>query len=131
MSELTNLSSAGPALVSPLSASLGFAQIIDDIATSAAERERDHRLPREEIASLKALGFGALRLPVDAGGRGVSLRELLVIARDVAAADSNIAHAFRNHLWQVEAALRRREHPFHARVLELTAVQGSAAVRFT
>ena len=100
---------------------LGFAQIIDDIAASAAERERDHRLPREEIASLKALGFGALRLPVDAGGSGVSLRELLVVARDVAAADSNIAHAFRNHLWQVEAALRRREHPFHARVLELAA----------
>src|SRR5690349_9528339 len=66
MSEHTNVSSAGPALVSPLSASLGFAQIIDDIAASAAERERDHRLPREEIASLKALGFGALRLPVDA-----------------------------------------------------------------
>jgi alkylation response protein AidB-like acyl-CoA dehydrogenase len=58
-----------------LSAALGFAQIIGDIAATAAERERAHRLPHEEIASLKALGFGALRLPVDAGGRGVSLRE--------------------------------------------------------
>lgn len=130
MSELTNLSSAGPALVSPLSASLGYAQIIDDIAASAAERERDHRLPREEIASLKALGFGALRLPVDAGGRGVSLRELLVVARDVAAADSNIAHAFRNHLWQVEAALRRREHPFHARVLEIAGQKKTIGLSF-
>jgi hypothetical protein len=74
-------------------------------------RERNHRLPHEEIAMLKELGFGALRLPTDAGGRGVSLSELLVVARDVTAADSNIAHAFRNHLWQVESALRRRDHP--------------------
>src|SRR6478609_7525428 len=36
MSEHTNVSSAGPALVSPLSASLGFAQIIDDIDVTAA-----------------------------------------------------------------------------------------------
>ena len=130
MSELTYPASGGPTLVSPLSAALGFAQIIGDIAATAAERERAHHLPHEEIASLKALGFGALRLPVDAGGRGVSLRELLALARDVAAADSNIAHAFRNHLWQVEAALRRREHPFHARVLELAGQKKTIGLSF-
>ncbi|MDR5739235.1 MULTISPECIES: acyl-CoA dehydrogenase family protein [unclassified Caballeronia] len=111
---------AGPRLVSDVSAALGFSQAIGDIAATAAERERLHRLPHDEIAKLKALGFGALRLPSDAGGHGLSLRDMLAVARDVAAADSNIAHAFRNHLWQVEAALRRRDHPFHARVLALT-----------
>ncbi|PQV49343.1 acyl-CoA dehydrogenase family protein [Paraburkholderia sp. BL21I4N1] len=117
-------------LVSPLSATLGFAGTLAHIAASAAERERNQRLPHEEIAELKALGFGALRLPVDAGGLGVSLRELFVVARDVAAADSNIAHAFRNHLWQVEAALRRRDHPFHAHVLDLTGQKKTIGLSF-
>src|SRR5471032_3664625 len=120
MSETTTIHGGGPKLVSPLSTSLGFSGAIEDIASTAAERERAHRLPHEEIARLKVLGFGALRLPSDAGGQGLSLSELLVVARDIAAADSNIAHAFSNHLWQVEAALRRRDHPFHAHVLDLT-----------
>jgi alkylation response protein AidB-like acyl-CoA dehydrogenase len=130
MSDTTNFASIGPRLVSPLSARLGFAQVIDYIAASAAERELTHRLPHDEIARLKAQGFGALRLPTEAGGHSVSLRELLVVARDVAAADSNIAHAFRNHLWQVEAALRAREHPFHARVLELTGQKKTIGLSF-
>ncbi|TDV06802.1 acyl-CoA dehydrogenase family protein [Paraburkholderia caballeronis] len=119
-SDATVAHDAGLRLVSPLSAALGFADAITDIGATAAQREVAHRLPREEIARLKALGFGALRLAADAGGRGVSLRELFGVARDVAAADSNVAHAFRNHLWQVEAALRQRGHPFHAHVLDLT-----------
>jgi alkylation response protein AidB-like acyl-CoA dehydrogenase len=121
----------GTPLASPLSATLGFAGTIAHIASTAAERERNHRLPHEEIAMLKELGFGALRLPDDAGGRGVSLSELFVVARDVAAADSNIAHAFRNHLWQVEAALRRRDHPFHAHVLDLTSKKKTIGLSFT
>ncbi|MFM0051710.1 acyl-CoA dehydrogenase family protein [Caballeronia grimmiae] len=128
MTERTHF--AGPKLVSAVSATLGFAQVIDDIAATAAERERAHRLPQEEIARLKALGFGALRLSSDAGGRGASLRDMFAVARDVAAADSNIAHAFRNHLWQVEAALRRRDHPFHARVLELTGQRKTLGLSF-
>jgi alkylation response protein AidB-like acyl-CoA dehydrogenase len=128
MTERTHF--AGPKLVSAVSATLGFAQVIDDIAATAAERERAHRLPHEEIARLKALGFGALRLSSDAGGHGASLRDMFAVARDVAAADSNIAHAFRNHLWQVEAALRRRDHPFHARVLELTGQRKTLGLSF-
>ncbi|ASV98790.1 acyl-CoA dehydrogenase [Paraburkholderia aromaticivorans] len=121
----------GTTLISPLSATLGFAESIAHIASTAAERERNHRLPHEEIAMLKALGFGALRLPADAGAQDVSLSGLFVVARDVAAADSNIAHAFRNHLWQVEAALRRRDHPFHAHVLDLTRNRKTVGLSFT
>lgn len=118
-------------LVSPLSTALGLAEIIGDIASTAAERERTHRLPYDEIAALKAHGFGALRLPADSGGQGSTVSELLVVARDIAAADSNIAHAFRNHLWQVEAALRRRDHPFHAHVLALAAQHKTIGLSFT
>ena len=130
MSETTTIHGGGPKLVSPLSASLGFSGTIADIASTAAARERAHRLPHEEIARLKALGFGALRLPSDAGGQGLSLSALLVVARDIAAADSNIAHAFRNHLWQVEAALRRRNHPFHEHVLDLTRQKKTVGLGF-
>ncbi|WP_322012175.1 acyl-CoA dehydrogenase family protein [Paraburkholderia sp. J12] len=115
---------------SPLSSALGFSGRLEAIASTAAERELTGRLPYDEIAQLKAQGFGALRLAADAGGRGVSLTELFTVARDVATADSNIAHAFRNHLWQVEAALRHREHPFHAHVLALTARHKTIGLSF-
>jgi alkylation response protein AidB-like acyl-CoA dehydrogenase len=124
-------SSGAPRLVSSLSGKLGLAGLIAEIAATAAERERTQRLPHEEIARLKAAGFGALRLAADAGGHGLSLRDLLTVARDVAAADSNIAHAFRNHLWQVEAALRQAGHPFHAHVLALTAQRKTVGLSFT
>jgi len=117
--------------ISPLTVSLGFAKTIADIAATAAAREREHRLPHDEIAQLKALGFGALRLSPQQGGHGVSLGDLFVVARDLAAADSNIAHAFRNHLWQVETALRKKDHPFHAHVLRLAAQKKTVGLSFT
>lgn len=118
------------ALVSPLSATLGFSEAIAAIAATAAQREREQRLPHEEIATLKALGFGALRLSADDGGRGLSLSELFAVARDVAAADSNIAHALRNHFWQVEAALKHRALPFHAHVLDLVRQRKTIGLSF-
>jgi alkylation response protein AidB-like acyl-CoA dehydrogenase len=130
MSDTTVVSGNGPVLVSPLSGALGFSEAIAAIARDASSRELEHRLPHDEIARLKALGFGALRLPIEAGGHGVSLSDLFVVARDIAAADSNIAHAFRNHLWQVEAALRLREHPFHAHVLRLTGQKKTIGLSF-
>ncbi|MCC8394596.1 acyl-CoA dehydrogenase [Paraburkholderia sp. MMS20-SJTR3] len=130
MSETHTPPSGGIALVSPLSASLGFSETLAEIAATASLREREQRLPHEEIAALKAQGFGALRLSTDDGGHGVSLSELFAVARDVAAADSNIAHAFRNHFWQVEAALERREHPFHAHVLDLVRQRKTIGLSF-
>ncbi|CAG9205051.1 Acyl-CoA dehydrogenase [Paraburkholderia tropica] len=130
MAELSQPNPGAVALVSPLSASLGLSSAIAGIAATAAQRERAQRLPHEEIAALKSLGFGALRLPVDDGGHGVSLIGLFTVARDLAAADSNIAHAFRNHLWQVEAALQNRDHPFHAHVLDLARRRKTVGLSF-
>jgi alkylation response protein AidB-like acyl-CoA dehydrogenase len=110
--------------------SLELADVIAAIASTAAEREAKHRLPFDEIAALKACGFGALRLAMEDGGRGASLSELFAAARNVAAADSNIAHAFRNHFWQVETALRRREQPYHAHILALVARHKTVGMSF-
>jgi alkylation response protein AidB-like acyl-CoA dehydrogenase len=131
MPEKIDPASGAPRLISSISESLGFGKLITQIAVTAPEREQTQRLPHEEIAQLKIAGFGALRLSADAGGRGLPLRDMLAVARDVAAADSNIAHAFRNHLWQVEAALRQRDHPFHAHVLSLAAQHKTIGLSFT
>ena len=130
MSDISKFGGASLRLVSPYASSLGLAPAIEHIAKTAVEREVDRRLPHEEIAELKALGIGSLRLPKDAGGAGASLSELFSVARDLAAADSNIAHAFRNHLWQVEAALRQPGHPFHAHVLALAAEGKTVGLSF-
>ncbi|WP_429499510.1 acyl-CoA dehydrogenase family protein [Robbsia andropogonis] len=122
---------ARPGLVSALSVSLGLSGLLERIAAGAAEREYANRLPHEEIAELKAAGFGAIRLPSNAGGKGCSLADLFTLARDIAAADSNIAHAFRNHLFQVEVALRHPDHPFHARVLALAGEKKTVGLSYT
>ncbi|WP_347558937.1 acyl-CoA dehydrogenase family protein [Robbsia sp. KACC 23696] len=124
-------SPSNASLTSSLSDTLGLSPLIERIARGAAEREFAQRLPHEEIAELKAAGFGALRLAVEAGGKGTSLTDLFTVARDIAAADSNIAHAFRNHLFQVEAALRRADHPFHAKVLALAGAHKTVGLSFT
>ncbi|MEW9308915.1 acyl-CoA dehydrogenase family protein [Labrys neptuniae] len=130
MSDLSTSAGGSLRLVSPIAASFGLSAALEHIARTAVEREISRRLPREEIAELKALGFGSLRLSKQAGGAGASLSQLFSVARDLAAADSNIAHAFRNHLWQVEAALRRPQHPFHAHVLALTAAGKTIGLSF-
>lgn len=119
-----------PRLISPLSAGLGLGPLFEDLARTAAGRETAAGLPHAEMAALKAAGIGALRLPVASGGGGVSLTDLFVVARDLAAVDSNLAHAFRNHSWQVEHALRHPTHPLHARVLELAAEHATVGLSF-
>ncbi len=48
MTDTNGIKEASPTQwVSPLSVTLGFAEIIADIAATAAAREREHRLPRD------------------------------------------------------------------------------------
>ncbi|WP_414441855.1 acyl-CoA dehydrogenase [Burkholderia sp. 22PA0106] len=120
-----------PPYLSALSVRLGFAAQLAEIGRTAAARDLTQALPHAEIAALKAAGAGALRLATDAGGHGLSLTELFAVARDIAAADSNIAHAFRNHFFQIEAALRRPAHPFHAQVLGIAGRRQTVGLSFT
>lgn len=82
-----------------------FAPVIDTIRAGAAGRERDRRLPFEEIAALARAGFGRLRVPAVAGGFGASFEQLTEILIDIAAADSNITQALRGHIGFVEDVL--------------------------
>ncbi|MDN4611835.1 acyl-CoA dehydrogenase family protein [Arthrobacter burdickii] len=82
-----------------------FRPLFARIAEGSSRREQEHELPREEIRALIDAGFGALRVPVSAGGSGASLPQLFRLLTELAAADSNIPQALRAHFAFVEDRL--------------------------
>lgn len=77
------------------------------IAEGALERELNGELPSGPVKRLKDAGLGALRVPREFGGDGLSWPELVQVWIDLAAADNNLPQAFRGHfalaedrLWQ-------------------------------
>ncbi|MBA8961764.1 acyl-CoA dehydrogenase family protein [Rhodococcus opacus] len=79
-----------------------FHPIFDRIAEGALGRERDRRLPFDEVGLLRDARFGALRVPVEFGGFGASVRQLFGLLIDLAAAESNLPQALRVHWSFVE-----------------------------
>jgi alkylation response protein AidB-like acyl-CoA dehydrogenase len=79
-----------------------FGPVIEAIAAGAVERERDRRLPYDEVAALRAAGFGALRVPADFGGWGVTLEQEFRLLIRLGAADSNLPQLLRGHVAFVE-----------------------------
>lgn len=88
-----------------------FAPLFADIAAGAVRRERGRELPFAEVRALADAGFGRLRLPVEDGGYGVSLARLAELVRELATADSNIAHLWRGHFGFVELVLLWPDSP--------------------
>lgn len=80
-------------------------ELLVGVAERSAEQDRSRTLLRADVAALQALGFGALRLPVAAGGLGATTEELFVRLIRIAAADSNLAHLYRGHIAFVETLL--------------------------
>lgn len=76
--------------------------VLNDIAAGSAQRDLARELPFEAVERLKALRFGAIRLPVADGGEGASWRDALGQIHALGAADSNIAHIWRNHFMLAE-----------------------------
>ncbi len=72
------------------------------IAAGAEEREKELKPPFEAIGWLKEAGLGRLRIPVEEGGGGATVRELFETVIALAEADSNVAHILRTHYWFVE-----------------------------
>ena len=63
-----------------------FRPIFERIAEGAIKRERTRTLPHEPIEWLKKAGFGAVRVPVESGGAGASLPQLVQLLIELAAA---------------------------------------------
>ncbi|BCM83860.1 acyl-CoA dehydrogenase family protein [Methylobacterium indicum] len=104
---------------SPITRRLDLDALFSVFAEGAAARDVARRPIVAETAALKARGFGAVRLSREAGGAGVSLPELFALARDLASADPNIAHVFRNHFFAIEQHRKTPDAPFSARILAL------------
>ncbi|MCP3711312.1 acyl-CoA dehydrogenase family protein [Paraburkholderia sp. CNPSo 3274] len=88
-----------------------FRPIFGRIAEGVLERERDRSLPYEQIEWLKAAGFGAVRVPLEHGGAGASLPQLIQLLIELAEADSNLPQALRGHFAFVEDRLNAEPGP--------------------
>lgn len=79
-----------------------FRPVLDAIAVGAADRDRNRELATEQIRRLRDAGFTALRVPVEHGGLGATVRQTFGLLTDLAAADSNVTQALRVHFFTVE-----------------------------
>ncbi|WEK61852.1 MAG: acyl-CoA dehydrogenase [Candidatus Microbacterium colombiense] len=94
--------------VDPASAP-GIDEVIARIAASAAARDHDgdvERGLRAEVRELAALGLTAARLPIAAGGSGLSYAQLVDLQILLARADSNVTQSLRTHFTTSDRAAR-------------------------
>ncbi|WP_263227194.1 acyl-CoA dehydrogenase family protein [Pseudomonas alabamensis] len=86
-----------------------FAPVFARIRAGAVTREQQRELAFEPVAWLRDAGFGALRVPREQGGLGVSLPQLLRQLVRLGEADSNLPQIVRAHLGFVEGRLSARD----------------------
>ncbi|MFC8178162.1 MULTISPECIES: acyl-CoA dehydrogenase [Nocardiaceae] len=83
-----------------------YRELLASIAEGASARDLADENPHQQIDALRRAGFGALRLPKDIGGAGLTVRETFGVIIDLAEADPIVAHILRTHYWFVEERLR-------------------------
>jgi len=79
-----------------------FDDFLARVRGGARERERERRLLHDEVAELRALGFGALRLPAAQGGADLPFEGLVARLIRLSAADASLEHLWRGHVAFVE-----------------------------
>ncbi|SIR69275.1 acyl-CoA dehydrogenase family protein [Williamsia sterculiae] len=92
-----------------------FRSVFDEISAGNVERERQRTFPHEQVEWLKGAGLGRVRIPVEFGGFGASLQQTFALLADLAEADANVAHIWRNHLAFVEDRLNATAGPANDR----------------
>ena len=113
---MTTITSQAPS-IQPGSPELD--ELLERIAAGAETRERELTPPFEVIGWIKEAGLGRLRVPVEEGGGGASVRELFDTLIALAEADSNVAHILRTHFWFVEQQLTTDDAEARARGIAL------------
>lgn len=91
-----------------------YRNLLAQVADGARERDLDDENPFDQVRLLKEAGIGRLRIPVELGGAGLSVRQLFSAIIDIAQADPIVAHIFRTHFWFVEERLRTLSDPTSA-----------------
>jgi alkylation response protein AidB-like acyl-CoA dehydrogenase len=82
-----------------------FQPIFEKIGEGSLEREKGRIFPHEQVRWLNDAGFGTVRIPVERGGFGGSLEQTFLLLAELATADANVSHIWRNHLAFVEDRL--------------------------
>ena len=81
-------------------------------------REQGGSAPFQAIEKIKELKLGALRLPIELGGQGISIEELFKIFIEIAHYDNDIPQILRSHFQFVEDLLRSNDREFQSRWIE-------------
>ncbi|UOE43125.1 acyl-CoA dehydrogenase family protein [Agromyces larvae] len=109
-------------------ASARLAPVFARIAETAGAHERAATRPYDETQALADAGFGALRVPTELGGGGLTVAEFFAVLVDLGAADSNQPQIWRNHIAFVEDRLAGgtdRDRQWLARIAGGTVIGGA------
>ncbi|MGQ7296433.1 hypothetical protein [Quadrisphaera sp. KR29] len=106
------MSTAPTLLRAPAFDEPAFAALLARASADAVQREQARTLLGDQLGELRALGFGALAVPVEHGGHGASFHDVLERVVRLSAADASLGHVWRGHIAFAEAL--RLDDPAHA-----------------
>lgn len=78
-------------------------ELADEFAQGASERDKERRLPYEEVQKLSQSGLLAITVPKEYGGAFVSNVTLVEVLKILSEGDSSLGQLPQNHLYSVEA----------------------------
>lgn len=97
-------------------------ELAADFARDAAVRDRERRLPWDELERFTASGLWAITVPREHGGAGVSARTLAEVIAIISAADGSLGQIPQNHYYALEVlrvgGTEAQKSFFYRRVLE-------------
>jgi alkylation response protein AidB-like acyl-CoA dehydrogenase len=101
-----------------------FAPVFDEVGRDAVLRERERRLPYDEVAALREAGFTRVTLPRRFGGEGATPSQLFELLAELARRDPNLAQLLRSHFSFADRALHSPPGARRDRMLALIADGG-------
>jgi SfnB family sulfur acquisition oxidoreductase len=78
-------------------------RLADEFAVGSAERDRERRLPIDEIEGFSQSGLWGISVPKAYGGAGVSAVTLAEVTAIISSADASIGQIPQNHFYMLEA----------------------------
>jgi alkylation response protein AidB-like acyl-CoA dehydrogenase len=78
-------------------------QLAEEFAAEASERDRERKLPAQELDRFSGSGLWAITVPKAYGGAGVSFATLAEVIAIISAADPNLGQLPQNHLAALDA----------------------------
>lgn len=78
-------------------------ELAEEFAQASSERDKERRLPYEEVQKLSQSGLLAITIPKEYGGAFVSNVTLVEVLKILSEGDSSLGQLPQNHLYSVEA----------------------------